>query len=555
MSTYLQKKLILFNKNERFIKPIFIFVLTLLTLILMGYHFGTGDQISHLTFLSKQLNPSLFQNDPFLQLSAYHYSYFWILLIPLLKFFSLEILLFVLHACSLYLTFWLLFEFTQTLFHHKLTSYLTASAFVFPKFSFMFIPIIEFSVVNRTFVFPFLLLSLILFLKKKYILSFSLLGLVYNLHVISVHFILAMIIPTLLFTFRKKEIPRILIGLLSFVLFASPVLLWKFGNSSLDLGVHMEWYSLIVKGGMAPLFNPIIPPATLFTTISGIAGILLFFICKRHFSSHEKKITLFVIFISISLTISYILYLIYPNTLLVQFQFTRIGKFLPLFTIPYCIHYALTRYKNKVFSLQQTTIFIASFLISGFLFIPLILLFLIKRKTNKIVLQSILISQLILTIFLSLQFTLWSPGIFIYPRKTSWNDVQLWAKENTPTTSTFITPPGKWWWYSSDFRTFSQRNTFVLLGDIFELAFFPGYLEEWQTRFDLLLPGMKERFRGDYFANTHMVEEAYNNISEEHFLAIAKQYDVTHIITTSKAPLSLAPQYENSDYFVYKILQ
>ena len=42
---------------------------------------------------------------------------------------------------------------------------------------------------------------------------------------------------------------------------------------------------------------------------------------------------------------------------------------------------------------------------------------------------------------------LFGPGIYIYPHETPWYQAQLWAKNNTPKDTWFITPPEIWSFY------------------------------------------------------------------------------------------------------------
>ncbi len=47
---------------------------TLIAIRIMGYHFGTFDQASHIPFLKKIADPSLFPHDRFFELQQTHYS-------------------------------------------------------------------------------------------------------------------------------------------------------------------------------------------------------------------------------------------------------------------------------------------------------------------------------------------------------------------------------------------------------------------------------------------------------------------------------------------------
>jgi hypothetical protein len=55
---------------------------TLLTVWIGGYHFGTFDQVIHIPFLKKLSDPNLYPTDAFLELRREHYSFFWLIFIP-----------------------------------------------------------------------------------------------------------------------------------------------------------------------------------------------------------------------------------------------------------------------------------------------------------------------------------------------------------------------------------------------------------------------------------------------------------------------------------------
>lgn len=207
------------------------FTATILSISFMGYYFGTFDQIIHIPFLKKFADSSLFPGDSFLDLRLIHYSYFWFFLIPLYRIGVLEVSMFYIYICIIYLTFWAIWRVSITLFNNSLAAFWTVITFIFLNISFAGFSIIEFSLLNRVFVFPFLLLSIDFYLKKKYIPAFFILGIMFNLHALSANFVLFMFIFDTIIRFKKIGLRIIFFEVFIFIASAFPVLLWKFKNT------------------------------------------------------------------------------------------------------------------------------------------------------------------------------------------------------------------------------------------------------------------------------------------------------------------------------------
>ena len=134
----------------------------LCSIAFIGYHFGTFDQDVHIPSLKATADPTLFRNDPFLELRSQHYSYFWFFFIPLYRAGLLEPAMLITHIVTIYLTFWAIWVLSDTLFHNPLAALLAVLAFIFPHLGYGGFPLLEFSLLNRAFVLPFLLWAIIL---------------------------------------------------------------------------------------------------------------------------------------------------------------------------------------------------------------------------------------------------------------------------------------------------------------------------------------------------------------------------------------------------------
>src|SRR5262249_32048931 len=153
----------------------------------------------------------------------------------------LEPTMFVVHLLATHATFWALWTLSDVLFSNPLASLISVVALAFPHLGFAGFSVFEFSLLNRTFVLPFLLWAIILFLRQRYLSAFLLLGCMYNLHALSVNFVLAMFLFDCALQLRKVSIRNISSGMILFVIAALPVLMWKMNSSPVDFTLRPEW--------------------------------------------------------------------------------------------------------------------------------------------------------------------------------------------------------------------------------------------------------------------------------------------------------------------------
>ncbi len=516
----------------------FFLTLAFINLFIVGYQFGTADQNFHIPFMKQMLNPALYPNDPLLLLRNVHFSYFWNSIAALSQIFPLEMLLFTLNFLSLFLAFWALFDFFSVITKKIQVAYLSTLLFLIPKFTFSIFPVTEFSFLNRTFVFPFLLWAMIDFLKGNRLRAFVWFGLLYNLHAISVHSALFMCFAVLIFSPEKNnKIKGILQALGIFILFAAPTLLWKLSSPIVEPLIDYSWFSLIYRSVLTQVFSPIFPlQFMLLPFLSGIGAVVLFQSTYTGKSKILQDVRILFFAALFGLLTSYCFYAIFPITLLVQMQFPRIIMFLPIFVVPVAVLYAWNLYEAKKFSTAQLTIWIIGLFATPFFIITPFLLWCVTRK--KIVLSYALIVLNIVCLALYYNTAqLGTSVVQVFPAKTDWHEVQWWIKDNTPLDAQFLVPPDKWWIDIADFRTLSERSPFVVLGDLLEYAFSPTYTKEWEKRFEVLFPHITDQFDGNFIKNRKIVHEAYLQIPEERIRTIANDYAVQYIVMEKTRPL------------------
>lgn len=534
-------------------------VATLVGLLTMGYYFGSLDQASHIPFLKKFADPSLYPNDYFIDLRLYHYSFFWFLFIPFYKHGILEISMFVTYICAIYLTFWGLWNISKKLFNNPLTSFLTIIVFMFPHIGFSGFPVIEFSLLNRTFVLPFLLIAINLYLDKRYIPAFFLLGILYNLHVVSVNFVLFMFLFASLVKIKQISLRDIVFAFIAFIIGALPVLLWKMTGSPLELGINPEWFSIVNRGMLYHLF--FFFGSNFYTavyTIGGISCIILFFIARKTLIKlqHTSTVTLFMFALLIILAIQAFASHVYPSTIFMQFQLMRAGVFIIIFSLLYFTHYLVTLYQSKKIN---SLYFLISSLTAIFSLIPatLLMIWLIRKNLSSRY-WATLASFIALTVFIGIailahSLNIWRPGIYIYPEKSAFYDVQLWARNYSQRSDIFITPPYKEWFYDIAWRAGSERSTLTSLFDIAEISIVPSGLPLWKERFEKIAPGAIDKFNGDTFFNYRQTYKAYYSLSTADFKQIAKTFKVSYLVVEKPYRYQLPKVFENEGYTVYDL--
>jgi hypothetical protein len=533
---------------------------TLFAITFVGYHFGTFDQAVHIPFLKKYADPSLYPGDPFLELRHQHYSYFWFIFLPFYRLGVLEPIMFAAHVLATYLTFWALWALSDTLFGDPLAALLGLAAFAFPHVGFAGFPILEFSLLNRTFVLPFLLAAILLFLRARYLLAFLLLGVMYNLHVISVNFVLAMFLFDGLLELRRVGLRNLGLGLFLFVGAALPVLVWKLGDSSVDLGLRSEWFSTISRGtfyNLFYLFPPYLP--ILLSTLSGLSAFALFALARRAAPAPapDRAVVNFMYAILIVLAVQVVTAQWLPVTIVIQSQIIRAGVFALIFGYLYFAHYLARQHRSGAVRRLDFGLLAGAFIALTLPFAALVVrgvqrLVAAPRWRTAIASLAVLV-MLAGTLATAFEYRLWYPGIYVFARPTPWYDVQVWARRHTPRDALFITPPHLWWFYEPDWRVFSERSTIATHSELLEAAFAPDYLGYWEPRFEAVAPGALPRFRGNIFENLDLTARAFYDLTADDVRRMARDTGASYLVVEKPRAYPFAAVYANEQFVVYDL--
>lgn len=542
-------------------------LLSVVVVFFYGYYFGTFDQVSHIPFLKKAVDPSLYPNDRYFDLRFTHYSYFWVFFMPFYKARMLEIVMFGTHLVATYLTFWGIWKVSYTLFRNGLTSLLSLLALLTPHFGFSGFPFFEFSLLNRTVALPLELFVLNWYLEKKTLRTFFALGLIFNIHVISVNFLMAMILLDITFRLREFGLMRLCQHLAVFLLGASPVLLWKLSQTGMRVPLQPspEWYSIVDRGVFAHLFHffSIQSPYITLLTLGGMSTFILFFFFFKHRRYHSHAHTDQTIHTSVKhfiyagmfiLCVQFVTSYFAPSAFIIQLQIARIGVFVTLFCYLYGANYV-----SHLYDRDKPHVVLAWVVALMLSFSPLILLtvYLIRSALHRLIIAKRTMAVICVVYFVALgvfyAIRLWRPGIHITPSQNAFNDVQLWAKKKTPKDTLFITPPEKFWIYENDWRVLSERSTVATISELLEAAFDPGYIGYWKIRFEDVAPGAIGQFNRNFFDNLEFTRRAYYRLTTDDLLRLARKYHASYVVIEKPYSHDLPLVYENAQFRVYKM--
>ena len=549
-----------FARSARWRHALFAVAATL-TILLIGYHYGTFDQSIHIPFLKKFADPTLYRgNEAFLDLRFQHYSYFWFLFIPFYKAGILEPVLFIVHFLATYCAFWVLWGLADTLFHDPLANLLTVVAFIVPHIGFSAFPIFEWSLLNRTAMLPLVLWAITLFLQRRYVWALALLGVIFNFHVLSAGFVLCLFMLALAVDFKKIGWRAAGAGGVMFTLTALPLLIWRVLSPPLRLTPDPDWFNVVSNGLFQHLFYLVAPyPYIWLVTLCGVSALALFIIAAQAqiAPEHDRTLRAFVGAALLLVGVQALATYVAPITLIIQSQIMRAGLLALILGYVYFAGYLAAQYRAGVWRGWDFGLLVLAF-ISGLAAVLPVLAWLILRVVRSALWRKIALAFSISAIFfttlgIAFMYDLWSPGIYVFMRHTPWHDAQAWAREHTPPDAIFITPLTQFWFYDAEWRVFSERAQVVALSDILEIALVPDYLPEWKTRFERLAPGALAQFNGDVFENLALTENAYNSLSDTALLEAAHTYAATYLVVEKPHLRPWPVVYENTQFVIYQL--
>jgi len=541
------------------LRHLFFLAAAVLSVASIGYHFGTFDQVVHIPFLKAGVNPSLYPSDPFVALRHSQLSYFWFAFWPFYRWGCLEVTLFIVHLLATYLTFWAAWNLSFTLFEDSLAGLFGVVAFIFPHIGFLGFPVIEFSLLNRTFALPFLLFAINLYLRKHHLAAFLLLGLMANLHALSANLVAGMLI--LVSLLETRRIPRVFQQAGVYLAAAAPLLFMQASRGQpIDLSLRPEWLSVVTRGILSQVFYPFAPvPYILLFTTGGFCAVGLFLIARhtRPALSLDKSVCLMGMAAFLIFGVGVLTAQVLPVTILIESQLNRVSLFILIFAYLYFAgflahEYHLQRMHPSGFALVSGVFFVSINPILPLAAWGLLYRFRSKSLNRGWVAAAVLVSFGV-GIALAAGWGLFRPGIHIFAPHSAWVDAQRWARQHTPLASVFITPPEEGGVFDPDWRVFSERSNPASLTDLLEVAMAPQYLDTWLARFKAVAPGAVEKFTGNYLNNVRLTRQAYYSLTNEGLLQAACTCGAEYLVVEKSHPRDFPLLYENNRYIIYSL--
>ena len=383
---------------------IVILILVLFSILINGYHFGvSGSHHIIVPFFKSHVDPSLFQNDIlFNHLSESYLTYYFKLLSPVAQFIDIGLLFFVLYPVFLYLSFLAVYLISKYLFDNEFAAYLAVLFLIIPNPPLGTTLLGTYVLDARNFAFFLLLFSVYFFLKERYIISFGLTGLAFNFHGMSSTHLLLTYFTYFLLKFNKIKIKKMVQSLAAFLIFAFPLLMWKFSAKTTTLlYVPKLWFELLEIVTSHHLF-----PLSwgLGKWIPFLTYMLLFGIAMRYKPETEKhdKVITFIKAILIVMAVGFVFIEIIPLSIFLSLQMFRVSTFLMLFALIYISHYLFVLYKEKEESKIAAAGIFTGLLLSNFKIILLFLVFLASIKTKNMKISKMLFSLFIFLTFISI---------------------------------------------------------------------------------------------------------------------------------------------------------
>ncbi len=355
-----------------------LFLLTLFSVLIRGYKFGVGNHKYQLPLIFKSADPSLYPTDYLFQFSSENSLYY-----PtvgfLNKLLAIEPLMLILYVLATALYVFILYKLVSLLFNDNLTSYVAVALLIIMKPSFGTDMTFRAITYHITLAIPLRRFSLYFFLRNRYLFSFFILGIAFNIHALSSLHLFALYGVFFLLRFRLINRRSFLYGCSLFTLMILPLILLSDTAGHSFFSADQSWVSLIKGVDFAHSFPfqwslhqylSVLPLIFL-----GIFSFVYFYrhpSFSKHKSIHSSLLTLSIGFLVLGV-LGVFFTQIYPIEFVIASQLFRSTFFLSTFIIFYTSFLIVDLVRKNTF----TTIPIAIFLVSALFFYDYVALWLI----------------------------------------------------------------------------------------------------------------------------------------------------------------------------------
>lgn len=549
-----------------FLMPFFAsLTLALFILYISGYKFGTGDQIIHLPFIKYLLDPDIYANDDLIKILKDKPSFFWFIFVPFLKLTGIELGFFVLQIFSLTTFLLAVYHFCREITKSSWGGFIGMLLFIFPKFSFGYSALFSPDYfIPRNFTVGFILIACVLYLRQRPLIAYFILGLIFNLHIISVIPILLTFICVDILKIlkdvpnRRTEFKKLFISILGFLVGSAPLLItytsFLSSNQSADPSIdYADYYNSV----LTPFYQ--LQNVNGFLQLTNAILIILFSLILTLLTKGIKnKTKIFIVTLlvvcSALVGLSVLSETVFKNPLLLQLQLGRSGEYTTLVFISLFSYILVKLFASGV---NKVLIFVVLLLgISAPYISPLILSAFGAKVRNKV---AVLLLVLLLGFFINRPY-IKNPerGQFTFNIEVGQNDnvkAQEWLKNNTQKSAVVLAPYYIGGFTEPDFRTISERTTVLTNADLVETILNADFLPRTKEKInDVTGNSYDYLLKDDNLFNYYIGREHYHRNLANNRGYLKNKYQVSYIVVEAGYSLNdVAVVYENDSYKIYQL--
>lgn len=429
---------------HKYLWPVFIFLVSIGSMVARGYSFGTGDQIIQIPLYDKLLDPSLFVGDDLFPVTYSQYTALYGLILFLVRTtpLPLSMIFFGMYLIVNFLLFCGIYFFVSGITKNKIVTLFSFLMFVWHiPVAGAAITTVESALVPRFAAIPLYFFALSFLLRDQYTRLFICLSIIFLIHPPSTFLFVIVSLPFIISQKELKAISTINRGLIIFFLLTlwfMPTFIQNLPQSSffpsgelLSVLQLRNSYAFPILWSGRVWFNLMV---LLIPLEIGLTRCYM----RNKFTQFDRMA--FYIFITTCITlIGQLLFTsVIPLTPIITLQLGRMWWFSIAFSLLYTAFFCAYLWQQYGFSLKHLIISI----IIGFLVILAV-----KYKS------------------------------FITLPSQDWVDAQLWSRTHTNSSCTFLID-----FYSQGFRVFSQRS---IVGEYKDgtLSFYsPEFAYKWDRK-------------------------------------------------------------------------
>lgn len=534
----------------------------LLAIAFKGINYAFNDQAVELTTVKHLLDPSLYPGDILFESMATKQPLFWQTIAALARHIPLEPLVIGLHLLVSALTIVAVWALAVNLFRDRRSANLglllvTLSLPMGYWLGLDPVWVVWQELVHRSFIFPWLLVALILALHRRLLPAMALVGLCANFHPMSAGVVGLMVIGGALVDRPARR--RIPVAAVAAAVCALPMLAGialNPGAAGASAAQNEQWYELLRLRMGHHIFPTAWEPTRWLGALLVLAiGFRAWLAVDREQLRHRVALAWFAVPLLLWIP-GYLFTEVWPVPLIALAQLFRGTKFAMMLGLLYLGHHQVLRISTGVWTqiavgwtalAVPVALWVASLPVAALAAIPHLLMPEPPPGRGKGGRWALLAGAAGLLLAIgggaalntyhraNSEWSNWWGGVGPH-----WKDVQIWVKHNSSTATTVMVPPEE-----KGFRFFSERP---IVGDLKDGGPHQNdalnMIEWWQRMQDL---GCEAR------GSDQIVCRDFRRIGADELLVIADRYGAELLVTYQDHDLPWEPIYSNERWSVYAL--